>query len=157
MAKLFDGTLQLSLPEMWHEETVYSFVAPAAKDVPKLPTTATIEALQKNLLVSRYRLGKLRDVESIARAQLQRSQRELAGFCIIAERQRDIDGHPAVDVHVAFAAEPDGLPVQQRQVFVCDDAFVYMLIATFAPSEAKSFGAILDGLLDDVRFGRGQG
>ena len=136
-----DQTFALSFPDLWKDETMYSFKGPEDSGI------------QHGLLVTIDREPDTADLARYARECIYALESTLAGAEFLKQEEKELSsGYPAYEAVYKWVPS-EGKVLWQKQVWIMAEGTVYNFTASFSKKTFKTIGREVDEIIDSFAPG----
>jgi hypothetical protein len=136
-----DQTFALSFPDLWKDETIYSFKGPEDSGI------------QHGLLVTIDREPDTDDLARYAEARVNALENTLQGAEFLKQDEKELSsGYPAYEVVYKWVPT-EGKVLWQRQVWILAEGAVYNFTASFSKKTFKTIGREVDEIIESFGVG----
>lgn len=133
----------LAVPDDWSDRSMITWVAPQQAGGKVLP----------NLLCSKGEKQAGEDLDGFVNRQLKELMGKVKNFELISRHNTTFGGLPAVELN--FAMRPQGIMLQQRQVFFSagpDDRIIHTVVVTAAREDFPRMEPLFQQMLSSVSW-----
>lgn len=143
MQKCHTLRFDLDIPDEWADRSMITWVAPPSPKYKVLP----------NILCSSAQIQGAEDLDKFVNRQLKELMGQVKNFDLISRQKTMFGGVPAVEL--VFCMRPQGIMLQQRQIFFCpdlNDRTVYTVVATSAREDSETMAPVFEQILSSISW-----
>jgi hypothetical protein len=139
---IYASQLEIPVPDTWQDRSVHTFVS----------TSENNPSFRTNLVIARERKDKDIKLDTYADTQLATLKAQFPNLQVDETTRATISAKPALNRVFHFTANPHALAIQQLQVFVMTEHWVYTLTFSTTPETFASERKLFTDMIANMRL-----